>query len=78
MKVCSKASSLHLGGGGGAHTPNFGKYVPRQSEKWMGGSGASSSMKMPGSGASLCVKVGVSGTDFVRRVYSLDGTLASR
>ena len=23
-----------LGGGGGTHIPNFGRYVPRQSEKW--------------------------------------------
>ena len=24
------------GGGGGVLTPNFGRYVPRQSEKWAG------------------------------------------
>ena len=42
-------------GGGQLLTPNFGRYVPRQSEKWAPGSGTSSrsSMKMRGSGTSL-------------------------
>ena len=43
------------GPGAGVLTPNFGRYVPRQSEKWGKGSGTSfrSSVKMWGSGTSL-------------------------
>ena len=48
-----------VGGGGGELGPNFGRYVPRQSEKW-GAFGMSSSVKMRVSGASSSVKVGSS------------------
>ena len=35
MEVCKEVLSTRPGGGGGGVlTPNFGRYVPRQSEKW--------------------------------------------
>ena len=38
FKVCGRGAWDHhriaRGGGGGALTPNFGRYVPRQGEKW--------------------------------------------
>ena len=66
-KVLSQTLTPGGGGGGGALTPIFGRYVLWQSVK-IGGSGASSSMKMRGSRASSSVKVGVSGTDCRKRL----------
>ena len=46
-------------GGGGALTPHFGRYMPRQSAKW----GARSELERENGGLRL------SGTDFVGRVW---------
>ena len=48
---------------GGALTLHFGRYVPRESEKWGGG----------GSGASLSVTIGASRIDFKTRLAGTSG-----
>ena len=63
QEIKTKLISEGILSGGRVLTSKFGRYVPRQSEKWGGGgpSGANLSVKMRGSGASSSVKMWGSG-----------------